>query len=172
MTYRPVDARSLAGRLHRIIVMPLCRHVSRRSPDKGSARDLADETIRESFGPIGEMDMERRNTSLTFAYLVLLCIGIFAMILGVACMALAHLLLGASAASFLINVCAAVVAAPLSAIGFVWAMRSIVNEYDTRKWRRVGRPDYWTPKGTSQPKDRDFLYALPICVFIAAMLLG
>jgi hypothetical protein len=65
------------------------------------------------------------------------------------------------------------VTAPLLSIGLIWSGRWQVDEVHVRRWEHRGDGGRYTPTPLSQPKDRDFFFALiPWAAFVALFVLA
>jgi hypothetical protein len=56
-------------------------------------------------------------------------------------------------------------------LGAQFTCRSFAANADIKRWRKAGCPDQFTPSSASQPKNRDFLYAIIFAIPIAAILI-
>jgi hypothetical protein len=151
----------------RVVVRRRVAETDRRGRTAGGMRAQA---ITEYLGP--EPDAFGRRDLLRLAPGLLVLVGFAFGVLGIVAGAGVGALGALTAAHWVTRVFGAILTAPCLALGVVWAIRAQVNEIGMRRWERQTDGGSFQPSVLSQPKDRDFLYALPIAVALAVWFLA
>ena len=170
MTYAPIRDGSFTAWAVRAVPRVLTRAGRISSDREGRSRnEIVEHNIKAGFGSPPEMERRRETLYVLMSMTILaaFALGVFGLIVG----GVIQAFLSPSLGGWIMRAIGAFGSAPLFAIGIVWAGRTQVNEFDYRRWVRLGQPEGFIPRPGSQPKDVDLFLAAPIAVLFAMFFL-
>jgi hypothetical protein len=161
VTYRPMRRDSPVYYVYRSL-LAVTTWLFRAKHEGRSHTSAAGSMVMDAFG--APPDLRRRASVLE--------IGTYVGAVGPVPIMVPFVVVGAVTKTFWIAQAACVFYAVGAGWALVCGLRYVMNGVDRRRWVGAGRPAAWTPRGVSQPKNRDLVYVLLASYWVASKFLA